>query len=54
MYSNMADAMEEDEGDWDQLQQPNWLGLGLTDPIKSVDVSIFMSLYPSLTRGFLG
>lgn len=27
-----------DENDWDHLNQANWRGLGLTDPIKSVEV----------------
>ncbi|KAH9929477.1 beta and beta-prime subunits of DNA dependent RNA-polymerase [Fomitopsis serialis] len=28
---------EEDDQDWEKAGQPNWRGLGLTDPIKSVE-----------------
>lgn len=28
----------EEESEWDQLNQTSWKGLGLTDPIKSVEV----------------
>ena len=31
-------AMDEDENEWEALNQTNWRGLGLTDPIKSVEV----------------
>jgi DNA-directed RNA polymerase III subunit RPC2 len=30
-----------EEGDWEHLNQTNWRGLGLTDPIKSVEVRSF-------------
>lgn len=28
-----------DEDDWDEVERSNWRGLGLTDPIKNVEVS---------------
>lgn len=31
-------AHGEAEEDWAQLEQPHWRGLGITDPIKSVEV----------------
>jgi hypothetical protein len=35
----MADiAMDEDENEWEALNRTNWRGLGLTDPIKAVEV----------------
>ncbi|KAG5645621.1 DNA-directed RNA polymerase III subunit [Asterophora parasitica] len=33
----MGSAMDEDENEWDQINAKNWRGLGLTDPIKSVE-----------------
>lgn len=30
----------DDEQDWEEDSQPNWRGLGLTDPIKSVEVCL--------------
>lgn len=33
----MAD-LNEGESEWDHLNRTNWHGLGLTDPIKSVEV----------------
>jgi len=30
--------MDEDENEWEALNRTNWRGLGLTDPIKSVEV----------------
>ena len=33
----MTAARDEDE-DWEQAGRRNWRGLGLTDPIKSVEV----------------
>lgn len=31
-------GLNEDESEWDQLNKTNWRGLGLTDPIKRVEV----------------
>jgi hypothetical protein len=31
-------ATLEEENDWEHLNQTNWHGLGLTDPIKNVEV----------------
>jgi hypothetical protein len=31
-------AMDEDENEWEALNRTNWRGLGLTDPIKGVEV----------------
>lgn len=28
----------EEESEWDQLNRTNWRGIGLTDPIKNVEV----------------
>ena len=28
----------EDQEDWEQLNRPNWRGLGLSDPIRNVEV----------------
>lgn len=39
---------EDDENDWDVLNQPKWRGLGISDPIKSVEVRE-MTLVPTLT-----
>lgn len=36
--------MDEDENEWEALNRINWRGLGLTDPIKSVEVCL--SLLP--------
>lgn len=33
-------ALVDEESDWEQLNRTNWRGLGLTDPIKSVEVCI--------------
>ncbi|KAG5638940.1 DNA-directed RNA polymerase III subunit [Sphagnurus paluster] len=33
----MAIPMEEDQNEWDQINARNWKGIGLTDPIKSVE-----------------
>jgi hypothetical protein len=33
-------ALGEEEDDWERLNQTNWRGLGLTDPIKSVEVRL--------------
>jgi len=32
--------MEVEENEWEQLNRTNWKGLGLTDPIKNVEVSL--------------
>lgn len=29
---------EGDDEEWEKASQPNWRGLGLTDPVKSVEV----------------
>jgi DNA-directed RNA polymerase III subunit RPC2 len=33
----------DEESDWDLLNRTNWRGLGLTDPIKSVEVRFMPS-----------
>lgn len=30
----------EEENDWDKLNRTSWKGLGLTDPVKSVEVRV--------------
>lgn len=30
--------MDEDDNEWESLIRTNWRGLGLTDPIKGVEV----------------
>lgn len=35
----MAD-LDEADNEWEQLNRTNWRGLGLTDPIKSVEVRL--------------
>lgn len=35
--------MDEDESEWEQINAKNWRGLGLTDPIKSVEVRLLVS-----------
>jgi hypothetical protein len=36
-------TLEKEDLDWEQLARTNWKGLGLTDPIKSIDVRIISS-----------
>lgn len=33
--------VNDDESEWDHLNRTHWRGLGLTDPIKSVEVRPF-------------
>jgi hypothetical protein len=37
-----ADSMfyGEEENEWDQLNKTSWNGLGLTDPVKNVEVGL--------------
>jgi hypothetical protein len=30
--------MDEDENEWEALNRTHWRGLGLTDPVKAVEV----------------
>jgi hypothetical protein len=34
----------DEESEWDHLNRTNWRGLGLTDPIKSIEVRSLLSL----------
>jgi DNA-directed RNA polymerase III subunit RPC2 len=31
-------TLQEEETEWEQLNRTNWRGIGLADPIKSVEV----------------
>lgn len=35
----MIGYQQDGDDEWDHLNRTNWRGLGLTDPIKSVEVS---------------
>ncbi len=40
----MAGYSEEDT-EWDKLNRTSWKGLGLTDPVKSVEVRVLIHSY---------
>jgi hypothetical protein len=48
----MADLHDE-ESEWDHLNRANWRGLGLTDPIKSVEVGRKFTVLLSAITHFL-
>jgi hypothetical protein len=48
----MADLNDE-ESEWDHLNRTNWRGLGLTDPIKSVEVGPKFNVFLLAVTRFL-
>ena len=38
-HSSSMATLEEEEQNWESLSRGNWKGLGLTDPVKAVEVS---------------
>jgi len=48
-FISLSTVMDE-ENEWDQLNAKTWRGLGLTDPIKTVEVcSMLFRLAPGLS-----
>jgi DNA-directed RNA polymerase III subunit RPC2 len=42
-------TLDEDSSEWDQSNRTNWRGLGLTDPIKHVEVCVYTISFQTLS-----